>query len=219
MVDDLAAALKAAKVKGPYVLVGHSAAGLTVRLYASLHPRDVVGLVLVDPSVENQIERLAAASSTFGALARAGNPATRPCAVEPRPDTAAALCTAGRPADLPADMADLWPRLRSPAAYRAGLAEFEAFQAVDSQEVIAARKPFGALPLVILTATTHPAPGVSAEDAAAVEREWNRMHDEVATLSTHGENRVIQGAGHYVHRDRRQLVVDTVLEVVAAARK
>jgi hypothetical protein len=129
-----------------------------------------------------------------------------------------ALCTAGRPADLPADMADLWSRLRSPASYGESLAELDAFQRVDSQQVITARKPFGAMPLIILTATTHPAPGVSADDAVAVERVWSQMHDEVAALSTRGENRVVPGAGHYVHRDRRQLVVDTVLEVVAAAR-
>jgi pimeloyl-ACP methyl ester carboxylesterase len=215
MVDDLAAALKAARVKGPYVLVGHSAAGLTVRLYASLHRKDVVGLVLVDPSVENQIDRFAAVAPAFAALARAGNPVAKPCSQDPRPANLAAMCGGGRPTGAPEDV---WARLRSPSAYQTGQAELTAFQEMNSQEVIAARKPFGALPLVILTATRHPAPGITADEAAVVEREWNRMHDEVATLSTHGENRRIEGAAHYIHGDHPQVVIDAVVEVVTAAR-
>ena len=47
-VSDLHAALKAARIPGPYVLVGHSTGGLIVRLYAATHRREVIGMVLVD---------------------------------------------------------------------------------------------------------------------------------------------------------------------------
>jgi pimeloyl-ACP methyl ester carboxylesterase len=47
-VADLHALLRAAKIPGPYVLVGHSTGGLIVRLYASTYPNQVAGLVLVD---------------------------------------------------------------------------------------------------------------------------------------------------------------------------
>src|SRR5262245_60988684 len=46
-VEDLERVL-AASAKAPYVLVGHSIGGLTVRLYAARHPERVRGLVLVD---------------------------------------------------------------------------------------------------------------------------------------------------------------------------
>lgn len=39
-----------AHVLGPYVLVGHSAGGMHVQLYASQYPDEVAGLVLVDPT-------------------------------------------------------------------------------------------------------------------------------------------------------------------------
>ena len=47
-VEDLHALLRAAHVPGPYVLVGHSYAGLVTRLFASAYPDEVVGMVLVD---------------------------------------------------------------------------------------------------------------------------------------------------------------------------
>jgi pimeloyl-ACP methyl ester carboxylesterase len=48
IVSDLEKLLKAADVPGPYVLVGHSMAGLHVRLFAVRNPQPVAGLVLVD---------------------------------------------------------------------------------------------------------------------------------------------------------------------------
>jgi pimeloyl-ACP methyl ester carboxylesterase len=44
----------------PYVLVGHSYGGMIVRLYATRHPTDVVGLVLIDSSHEDQLTRFEA---------------------------------------------------------------------------------------------------------------------------------------------------------------
>ena len=50
---DLHALLTAAKVPGPYILVGHSVGGLLVRLYSDRYPNDVVGVVMVDPTDES----------------------------------------------------------------------------------------------------------------------------------------------------------------------
>ena len=47
-VADLHTLLRAARVPGPYVLAGHSISGLFSVLYASTHPRQVAGLVLID---------------------------------------------------------------------------------------------------------------------------------------------------------------------------
>ena len=52
LVAELHALLHAARLPGPYVMVGHSLGGLFVRLYASTYPRQVAGLVPVDATYE-----------------------------------------------------------------------------------------------------------------------------------------------------------------------
>ncbi len=54
MADELHALLVNAGVPGPYVLVGHSFAGLSLRVYASKHPEEVAGMVLVDADHPNK---------------------------------------------------------------------------------------------------------------------------------------------------------------------
>src|ERR1051325_6942746 len=57
-VTDLHELLSAAKVPGPYVLVGHSFGGLDMLLYALNYPRSVAGIVFVDalsPELRNQM--------------------------------------------------------------------------------------------------------------------------------------------------------------------
>ena len=48
LASDLRSLLRAAKITGPYVLVGHSFGGITTRYYAAAYPAEVAGIVLVD---------------------------------------------------------------------------------------------------------------------------------------------------------------------------
>src|SRR5436190_841065 len=49
---ELHTALQKAGVPPPYVLVGHSFGGIYVRVFADMYPKEVVGMVLIDPSQE-----------------------------------------------------------------------------------------------------------------------------------------------------------------------
>jgi pimeloyl-ACP methyl ester carboxylesterase len=60
-VSDLQALLEEAHVGAPYVLVGHSYGGMLAHEFASAHPHDVAGLVLVDASHPRQAQRFLAA--------------------------------------------------------------------------------------------------------------------------------------------------------------
>jgi len=61
IVDDLKALMAASGEPGPYVLMGHSMAGLYLRQFAASNPDEVVGLVLLDAVTPEMIERPEAA--------------------------------------------------------------------------------------------------------------------------------------------------------------
>ncbi len=61
MVAELHTLLTKGGIQPPYVLVGHSLAGLNIHLYASSYPKDVAGLVFVDaihPDLDARIAKL-----------------------------------------------------------------------------------------------------------------------------------------------------------------
>lgn len=101
MVEDLRALLRAAGIRPPYVLVGHSFGGLNVQLFARLYPHEVVGLVLVDALPETQYPRwmeLCSAEHKEVLRRRFGgaNPERADCLASSRETRQAPL-----PADLP----------------------------------------------------------------------------------------------------------------------
>lgn len=53
-VENLRSLLQKAKLKPPYVLVGHSFGGINVRLYAATYPKEVAGVILLDSCHEDQ---------------------------------------------------------------------------------------------------------------------------------------------------------------------
>jgi pimeloyl-ACP methyl ester carboxylesterase len=50
---ELHAALQKSGVKPPYLMVGHSFGGIYVRVFADMYPKEIVGIVLIDPSQES----------------------------------------------------------------------------------------------------------------------------------------------------------------------
>src|SRR4051794_21607927 len=57
MVKELKELLIEAKIKAPYILVGHSFGGVNMRLFATEYQNEVCGLVLVDSTPEDYRER------------------------------------------------------------------------------------------------------------------------------------------------------------------
>jgi len=69
-VAELHALLKRLELKPPYVLVGASYGGILVRLYTSVYPTEVAGLVFIDASHEQQVQRWGKLDSTYPAAFR-----------------------------------------------------------------------------------------------------------------------------------------------------
>lgn len=178
MADELHALLQAAHQPGPYVLVGHSAGGLNVRLFASRHASEVAGMVLLD-----------VLSGAYPARFMSLLP----------PETLERMKTRMR------IMPDGW--------------EFDTF--VESLNQVAAAPPLGDIPLVVLSAgrPEAPQPGVSEELHARLFGIWGELQAELPKLSTNSAHVVAPKSGHYLQWEAGPLVVESISEVVRAARE
>jgi pimeloyl-ACP methyl ester carboxylesterase len=58
LVKELNIFLENNKIKGPYILVGHSLGGFIIRKFQHSYPEKVLGLVMIDPSHEQLLERV-----------------------------------------------------------------------------------------------------------------------------------------------------------------
>jgi len=58
---------------------------------------------------------------------------------------------------------------------------------------------------------------LSAEEKASVMAVWAELQAELATLSSNGRQVIAEDAGHYVHLDRPELVIDAIRDVLDAA--
>jgi penicillin amidase len=229
VVADFSALLWAAKIPPPYVLVSHSLGSYFVRLYADLHPEDVVGMVLIDPSMEYQDSRFGKVSPKFADLLRKEEAVARECLrlAEAGKLTADAPifkeCTydySPDPAFSPA-LAQVQIKRRLSVAFRSALlSEIHEMEPADSRELQAARRTYGTMPLIVLTQspeTPEAYPGLSVQQVDSMNRLWMQMHDELAALSTRGSNRLVNNSGHYIQKDRPDVVIGAVREVVDAA--
>jgi pimeloyl-ACP methyl ester carboxylesterase len=228
IVEDLRAALKAADIAPPHVLVGHSAGGPQLRLFAFRHPDEVVGMVMVDSASEHQYRRMDEAAGASDSeilrrelrrtytrltrLARAGALV---------PGTADYDRAVGPPSPTltPAVSAAHAAQRTTPGFWRALRSEASAADGASSDEIAAARRPLGDMPLIVLTAGRFaPRAGETAAATDARRAVWRTMHDEIAALSTRGERREIEGAGHSIQIDRPDVVIGAIDEVLALAR-
>jgi pimeloyl-ACP methyl ester carboxylesterase len=223
IVSDLTLLLKAADIKGPYVLVGHSAGGIYARAFADLHRSEIVGMVLVEPvgidqerrsekEIPSDVQRHAeakrigeacAAAAESGALHQASPPESlRHCVYTGEPS-------------FPVSFRAVLKRTRESAAYlRTVLSEAKEENASD---VSAKAGSYGDMPLIVLTASNSGDElSFSPDELTKFKKLRISMHEELAALSSRGVHRLIPDASHYVIFEKSGVVVAAVAEVIAA---
>jgi pimeloyl-ACP methyl ester carboxylesterase len=228
IVGDLHELLHRAGERPPYVLVGHSMGGFDVRLFADRYPDEVAGMVLVDPSSEEQwtrfneiLPRLATIDASYqlpifrrcAAAARShelepGMPAARECVPRDNPAFGSAL------------NATLQQFARRAYTWKTMESELESEDPTDRAELVAAQKSCGAMPVIVLTGGAQFKQfqrliGLSDSQVIAAQQTWSAMHDSLAACSSHGVNHQVPGTGHDIPRERPQAVADAIFEVIA----
>ena len=205
--EELHQLLHAAGIPPPYVLVGHSMGGYDVRLYASLYRTEVAGMVLVDASHPEQLKRFPPGLHAMNAgwIREAEYlEITEPIGI-PR-----LLGYCGDDAAIRAAECTF-------RSARENAIERRTFR--ESAAQAAAAGNLGNLPLVVLShdPDQHD-PGLSPDVNKATNDAFEQMREELSRLSTRGRWVIAKGSGHYIQRDRPDVVIDAVHEVVDEAR-
>jgi pimeloyl-ACP methyl ester carboxylesterase len=214
---DLAALLKAAKLPGPYVIVGHSMGGHIVRLYADRHMGDVAGMVLVDPSVEYQEKIFAGIITTAAPVLAADLARRKACASDPRPADVAGKCLdPAPPADLPKESADWFVQAQGPSYSAVTLREYQTLSTASSDELAAVKTRLGARPLILLNAgkKIRLLPDQTEQQTDAVTATWLEKHRALLALSDHAELRIVADSGHMIPGEKPDAVVRAVNDMV-----
>lgn len=212
--SELRALLASAGEESPFVLVGHSLGGLFARIYTDRYPDDVAGLVFVDSSHPEQFERMPPE------VVEAMESAMPPLAAMRFLAATGALrfMTMGAGGGADGATAPVQARLPQSVAGLAGEASLLETIATQAGEVTS----LGDRPLVVLAAGSPPLEvpeGVAPEVVERMQTElWPELQREAAALSTRGEFRLVEGAGHYIHHDQPQVVIQAIREVVSAVR-
>jgi pimeloyl-ACP methyl ester carboxylesterase len=229
-VADIHALLKAAKIETPVVYVAHSIAGLYGVLLVALHPDDVAGEVLVDPSFAGQFQAMTAhlpEATVQGAVAlyRRQRDHLKACAITRPPLPEDCLGHESGKGALPPILAALERQhVARPSYLAANASELESFLPgdADSPDQLALEKhpaDFGDRPLVVLTHSEIRYPGMTADQTAVAEQAWRAGHQRLAALSSRGSARVVPGTGHHIQIEQPQAVIDAVRQVIAQLRK
>ena len=230
--------LRAARIKAPYVLVGHSIGGLIARVYAGQYPDEVLGMVLVDSTHEDttlmyQGKLVRVREGSTGIVVP---PVQTMRSSPPKPPAAADIAQFefnqkmfGAPKTEPpfdklsasTQAMRLWFRSQPPRA--AAGSDFWA-EELQAMYIARAKTPYqlGDKPLVVLLAKPdagNPPPGISADEWKRINEEKRQQKIGLANLSRNSKLIVAERSGHHIQLDEPHVVTEAVHLVVDAVRR
>jgi pimeloyl-ACP methyl ester carboxylesterase len=218
-VKDLHDGLHAVNLRGPFVLVGHSLGGFDVRLFAYQHPGETAGLLILDPPTEGILRKTRTPDEDVALM--------QTCAKLARTQT---LVPHGADGCIETALGAGWSDAMH-ARYAADEGRASWFETLNSEdlsmvgvsadELVAAHRPLGDIPLIVLQADTDCDAKVPARARAEAARFDLARCTELlsqARDSTRGERRIVAGASHMIQQDKPEVFLAAFREVVDAAR-
>lgn len=230
--------LEKAKLKAPFVLVGHSIGGLIARVYAAEYPQEVAGMILVDSTTEDTT------LNYQGKIVRVRDSAKERSipAVQtmisspPKPPTEDDLKQAefnkqifGAP-KIESPFDKLPPNIQTLRLWALNNPKLSAatddFWAEELQAMFETRsrtpQQLGDTPLIVLIGgkkSVDAPQGVSAEEWQRLSDEKRKQKTELANLSWNSKVIVSEKSGHHIQLEDPDLVASAIRQVIDAVRK
>ncbi len=203
---ELHALLRGAGEAGPYLLVGHSMGGLTVRVFAHEYPADVAGVVLI----ESMSPSAAKASSADG-TAESDSHSFADWALTV-PARIGLLRLLSGPLDayrgLSPEQANAYSSFSiRPRSLQTWLDEGKGMPQSLSQA--GAVTSFGATPLIVL----------SRSQTVEPDQNWQRMQTEFLELSSNSQQLFANQSGHNVEIDQPEAAIGAIEKIVELTRQ
>ena len=202
--QELHSLLQHAGIPGPYVLVGHSLGGLTVRVFAQAYPADVAGVVLIDSMSPRQATHAALPTPPQTAAPASG------LSIFTLPARIGVLRFLAGPLDLKSglspEVANAYVAFSvTPRSLQTMLDEGAGMGASLAQA--GAVTTFGDLPLIVLSR------------GADQDGDWQRMQGELPQLSSNSQQLIADQSGHNVQLDQPEAAVGAILQLVEQLRR
>jgi pimeloyl-ACP methyl ester carboxylesterase len=199
--DELHTLLERANVEGPYVLVGHSLGGLTVRIFAHDYPTEVAGVVLVDSMSPRQsqssteiVPQTSYQASVFSFPFFLGRIGLVRILAEPL----------GLIQTLPAQDQPAYAAFAVTPQTAQTFVD-EAFGIQVSLAQANAVSSFGNIPLIVLTASLNQ------------QTDWQMMQTELLALSSNSQQ-LFAESGHNIEEEQPEAAVAAILNMVSQLR-
>ncbi|HSL45562.1 MAG TPA: alpha/beta fold hydrolase [Anaerolineales bacterium] len=219
-VEDLKALLSNAGIEPPYVLAGHSYGGYIARLYAQTYSDEVVGLVMIDSSHEEQFVRFPEEIQARGRRMFTGpNSPVRVFLVGLLGSLQALLPTGRHEAEkyLPSDVVETVYALRKLHPYM--LLTIKA----EVSEMVLGQSPrvtdLGNLPMIVIS---HGIPTPATDQTEEVNAEYEQLHremqKELLAISTQSRQMIAEESNHdEIPLKQADLVVQAIQDVMTQA--
>ncbi len=215
IVTELHTALHKANIPGPYVFVGHSYGGLDAQLFANLFPQEVLGLILVDSSHAEQLDKMErpTLNHTITMLAARlgiarffiGLPVYR-LAIDMFPEPV---------------QDQLLSHMCTTKFMRTVLQETSHLKTSCSQ-LKATENLLGNKPLIVISAVKKvPAEGTgyTQEQIDAFHTIFQEFQKDLVTKSTQSKQVFATESDHMITRHQPQIIIDSIKEMVERLRK